>query len=139
MIFTETRLAGAFIIELERREDNRGFFARAFEVCAVAKRDLKAGETLDDYGMFMTYVEAVNSEEKSERRYLPEGLVEGCRLSRDIARDAVLSYDDVDLPTGRLADTLRAEQYRHFRGESRLERLLPGPREASSTRCGLPA
>jgi hypothetical protein len=24
------------------------------EVCAVAKRDLKAGETLDDYGMFMT-------------------------------------------------------------------------------------
>ena len=30
MIFTETRLKGAFIIELERREDNRGFFARAF-------------------------------------------------------------------------------------------------------------
>jgi predicted homoserine dehydrogenase-like protein len=29
------------------------------EVCAVAKRDLKAGETLDDYGMFMTYGEAV--------------------------------------------------------------------------------
>src|SRR5215210_5643180 len=30
MIFTETKLAGAFIIDLERREDNRGFFARAF-------------------------------------------------------------------------------------------------------------
>jgi predicted homoserine dehydrogenase-like protein len=25
------------------------------EVCAVAKRDLKAGEILDDYGMYMTY------------------------------------------------------------------------------------
>ena len=30
MIFIETKLKGAFILELERREDNRGFFARAF-------------------------------------------------------------------------------------------------------------
>jgi dTDP-4-dehydrorhamnose 3,5-epimerase len=30
MIFIETKLSGAFIVELERREDHRGFFARAF-------------------------------------------------------------------------------------------------------------
>ena len=30
MIFTETKLKGAFIIDLERREDERGFFARTF-------------------------------------------------------------------------------------------------------------
>jgi dTDP-4-dehydrorhamnose 3,5-epimerase len=30
MIFTETPLAGAFVIALEPREDERGFFARAF-------------------------------------------------------------------------------------------------------------
>jgi dTDP-4-dehydrorhamnose 3,5-epimerase len=30
MIFTETRLRGAFVIDLDRREDSRGFFARAF-------------------------------------------------------------------------------------------------------------
>jgi dTDP-4-dehydrorhamnose 3,5-epimerase len=30
VIFTETKLKGAFIIELERREDERGFFARSF-------------------------------------------------------------------------------------------------------------
>jgi dTDP-4-dehydrorhamnose 3,5-epimerase len=30
MIFTETRLKGAYVIDLERREDARGFFARAF-------------------------------------------------------------------------------------------------------------
>jgi dTDP-4-dehydrorhamnose 3,5-epimerase len=30
MIFIETRLEGAYVIELERREDARGFFARAF-------------------------------------------------------------------------------------------------------------
>lgn len=30
MIFTETRLRGAFVVELERKQDERGFFARAF-------------------------------------------------------------------------------------------------------------
>jgi dTDP-4-dehydrorhamnose 3,5-epimerase len=30
MIFTETKLKGAFVIDLERRDDVRGFFARAF-------------------------------------------------------------------------------------------------------------
>jgi dTDP-4-dehydrorhamnose 3,5-epimerase len=30
MIFSETKLPGAFIIDVERREDSRGFFARAF-------------------------------------------------------------------------------------------------------------
>jgi dTDP-4-dehydrorhamnose 3,5-epimerase len=30
MIFTETKLKGAFVIDIERREDNRGFFARSF-------------------------------------------------------------------------------------------------------------
>ena len=64
----------------------------------MAKRDLEAGEVLDDYGMYMTYGEAVNADEMCERRYLPEGLVEGCRLSRDVARDEVLTYDDVELP-----------------------------------------
>jgi predicted homoserine dehydrogenase-like protein len=41
------------------------------EVCAVAKRDLRAGEVLDDYGMYMTYGEAVNVAEMSTGRYLP--------------------------------------------------------------------
>ena len=94
------------------------------EVCAVAKRDLKADEVLDEYGMFMTYGEAVNVDEMSAGQYLPEGLVEGCRLRRDVSQDEVLTYEDVELPPGRLADRLRAEQYRHFRGETWLEELL---------------
>lgn len=31
MIFTETKLKGAYIIELEKYEDERGFFARSFD------------------------------------------------------------------------------------------------------------
>ena len=94
------------------------------EVCAVAKRDLAAGEVLDDYGMYATYGEAVSADEMSARRYLPEGLVEGCRLVRSLAKDSVLTYDDVELPAGRLADRLRAEQYKLFRGETWLEERL---------------
>ncbi|SRR5579875_121701 len=94
------------------------------EVCAVAKRDLKAGEVLDDYGMYMTYGEAVNADEMCRGRYLPEGIVEGCLLAHDIAKDSVITYDDVKLPPGRLSDRLRAEQYRVFRNELWLEESL---------------
>ncbi len=41
MIFTETKLRGAFILDLERREDGRGFFARAFCQNEFAERGLK--------------------------------------------------------------------------------------------------
>ena len=37
MIFTETKLKGAFIIDLDRKTDERGFFARAF--CQKEFRD----------------------------------------------------------------------------------------------------
>lgn len=41
MIFTETKLKGAFVIDLERREDSRGFFARAFCQKEFAAHGLK--------------------------------------------------------------------------------------------------
>src|SRR5256885_13685679 len=68
------------------------------EVCAVAKRDLKAGEVLDEYGMYMTYGEAGNADEIRRLRYLPEGLVEGCKMKRAIANGQPLTYNEVALP-----------------------------------------
>ena len=41
MIFTETKLTGAFIVEVEPREDERGFFARTFCQDEFAKHGLK--------------------------------------------------------------------------------------------------
>jgi dTDP-4-dehydrorhamnose 3,5-epimerase len=41
MIFIETDLSGAFILELDRREDERGFFARAFCQQEFADHGLK--------------------------------------------------------------------------------------------------
>src|SRR5215471_5509124 len=41
MQFIETKLAGAYTIEVERREDNRGFFGRVFCQHEFAERGLK--------------------------------------------------------------------------------------------------
>lgn len=41
MIFTETKLKGSFMIDVERREDSRGFFARGFCQHEFADHGLK--------------------------------------------------------------------------------------------------
>jgi dTDP-4-dehydrorhamnose 3,5-epimerase len=40
MIFTETKLPGAFVVELERREDERGFFALSWSRKVFSERGL---------------------------------------------------------------------------------------------------
>jgi predicted homoserine dehydrogenase-like protein len=80
------------------------------DVVAAAKTDLDEGTVLDSLGGYMSYGLAENAETTASERLLPIGLAEGCRLKRSIARDDVLTYDDVEIPEGRLADRLRAEQ-----------------------------
>jgi predicted homoserine dehydrogenase-like protein len=84
------------------------------DVVTTAKIDLKAGETLDGIGYYMTYGQCENSDVVQAQNLLPMGLAEGCRLKRDIPKDHVLTYDDVELPEGRLCDKLRAEQNAYF-------------------------
>lgn len=84
------------------------------DVVATAKTNLKAGHTLDGIGYYMTYGQCENSQIVQQQRLLPMGLAEGCRLKRDIPQDQVLTYEDVDLPPGRLCDQLRTEQNHHF-------------------------
>ncbi|MBD2097415.1 Gfo/Idh/MocA family oxidoreductase [Trichocoleus sp. FACHB-591] len=84
------------------------------DVVTTAKIDLKAGETLDGIGFYMTYGQCENSDVTQAQNLLPMGLAEGCRLKRDVPKDQVLTYDDVELPEGRLSDKLRAEQNAYF-------------------------
>jgi predicted homoserine dehydrogenase-like protein len=99
--------------------------APCVDVVAAAKRDLRAGEVLDGLGHYMTYGLCENAEIVHAERLLPIGLAEGCRLRRNVSRDQVLDYEDVELPPGRLCDTLRLEQDTLFFG-GRLSML---PRE----------
>ena len=88
--------------------------APVVDVITVAKIDLKAGETLDGIGFYMTYGQCENSEIVQAENLLPMGLAEGCRLKRDLPKDRALTYDDVELPPNRLSDKLRAEQNAYF-------------------------
>ena len=86
------------------------------DVITTAKVDLRAGDVLDGIGHYMTYGECENAGVAHSERLLPLGLAEGCRLRNDVAKDAALTYDDVEIPAGRLIDGLRIEQDRRFFG-----------------------
>jgi predicted homoserine dehydrogenase-like protein len=80
------------------------------DVVATAKRDLRTGETLDGMGHYTTYGQCENADTSRTEKLLPIGVAEGCTLRRDVPKDEVLTYEDVELPGGRLCDRLRAEQ-----------------------------
>jgi len=85
------------------------------EVIATAKKDLKKGETIDGIGHYMTYGLCENSDVARKQNLLPLGLAEGCVLKNDIAKDQVLTFNDVQLPNNRLCDRLWNEQKVYFK------------------------
>ncbi len=88
------------------------------EVFATAKADLAAGATLDGMGGYDTYGQAETAAVSAEEGLLPMGAALGCTLRHDVAKDAPLTYADVELPLGRLVDELRDAQARHFSGSN---------------------
>ncbi|MCH6255344.1 3-hydroxyacyl-CoA dehydrogenase NAD-binding domain-containing protein [Puniceicoccaceae bacterium K14] len=80
------------------------------DVISLAKKSLKAGETLDALGGFATYGECENYNISKSQNLLPIGAAQGCRLKNDIPEDQAITYDDVILPKDRLVDQLRQEQ-----------------------------
>jgi predicted homoserine dehydrogenase-like protein len=80
------------------------------DVVAAAKVPLEPGRELDLLGGYLTYGLAENADVVAAERLLPIGLAAGCRVNRAVAQDEVLTYDDVGVPEGRVADRLRAEQ-----------------------------
>jgi predicted homoserine dehydrogenase-like protein len=94
------------------------------DVITIAKRNLQIGGVLDGVGGFTTYGLIENAPISAKQNLLPMGVSEGCRLLRNIPKDQPITYADIELPQGRLCDRLRAQQYRHFAGETRLEERI---------------
>ncbi|GAB4082311.1 NAD(P)-binding domain-containing protein [Modestobacter muralis] len=88
------------------------------DVVTVAKTDLSAGTELDRPGGYHYYGEAERADVTHRDGLLPVGLAEGARLLRDVGKDEVIGYADVELPAGRLVDRLRAEQDTMFFGSA---------------------
>ena len=87
------------------------------EVVTVAKRDLPEGQELDGIGGFDGYGMIENASVARSENLLPFGLARGCRLTRAVAIDEPVSFDDVELPPDRLVDTLWNEQLELFSDE----------------------
>jgi predicted homoserine dehydrogenase-like protein len=69
-------------------------------------------------GGYHSYGQAETYDASRAERLLPMGLAEGCKLLRDVKKDQVLTYADVEVPEGRLVDQLRAEQDEAFPGDA---------------------
>ena len=79
-------------------------------VIAIAKKDLQAGERIDEFGGYEVYGVAENIAAIRQENLLPIGLALGCTLKHPVAKDSPLTFADVEIPEGRLVDRLYAEQ-----------------------------
>ena len=84
------------------------------DVITIAKRDLKKDDILDGIGGFTCYGTIENFNLSHKQNLLPMGLSEGCRLTRDVQKDAAIKYSDVVMPADRYCDRLKVEQDQFF-------------------------
>jgi predicted homoserine dehydrogenase-like protein len=87
------------------------------EVCAVAKRDLKAGDRLDSIGEYCYRALIMTAAEARASRALPCGLLQGGSVTSPIAKGELITrLNAVALPGSRIAE-LRALQDRMVYGK----------------------
>jgi predicted homoserine dehydrogenase-like protein len=86
------------------------------DVVAAAKTDLRAGDTLDGLGGYLSYGLCEAHHVTRAEGLLPMGLAEGCTLRRDVAKDQVITVEDVTPPGGSVVHSLRRDQEALFPG-----------------------
>jgi len=82
------------------------------DAVATAKRDLKAGEMLDGEGGYAVWANAIPATKSLAARALPIGLAHNVKLKRSVAKDTVVSVDDVELDRDLDVVNLRREMER---------------------------
>ncbi|WP_311641882.1 SAF domain-containing protein [Selenomonas noxia] len=81
------------------------------ECIAVAKRDLKAGETIDGIGGYTTYGSIATAQETYEKGYVVYALVnKNTRMKCDVKKGTLLTLDMVELDTSTQLYQVRKEQ-----------------------------
>jgi predicted homoserine dehydrogenase-like protein len=95
----------------------RGFRGDAV---AVAKRSLKAGETLDGEGGYTVYAKAIPAERSLKLNALPIGLAHHVKLKRDIAAGEFIVSADVALDGQSQAVRVRREMEQKARQASNI-------------------
>ena len=89
------------------------------DAVAVAKRALKAGETLDGEGGYTVYGRLMPAADSLAATALPIGLAHGVKLVRDVAAGAVVRWGDVAADESAEAVRIRREMESLFRGQEK--------------------
>jgi len=84
------------------------------DVASVAKKDLKPGDVLDGEGGYCVFGRLVRAEESVRGRYFPMGLSAGAKIVRAVAKDAFLTYDDVEIDKNLFSLKLRKSMEEDF-------------------------
>lgn len=77
------------------------------DVAAVAKKNLNEGDILDGEGGYTVYGRLLRAEDSLKQSCLPMGLAINARMVRSVAKDAILTYQDVKLDEHQLSFKLR--------------------------------
>lgn len=77
------------------------------DVVATSKRALRQGEVLDGEGGYTVWGKLLPVERSLALGAVPLGLAHDVRLKRDVAADAVITWDDVEMDTSTRAYALR--------------------------------
>lgn len=81
------------------------------DVLVYAKKDLKAGDTLDEIGGYTYYGLLEDLQAIPVKKYLPVSLATGCQLKRDIQKDELITLKDVGFDEQSVLWTLLKTQY----------------------------
>jgi predicted homoserine dehydrogenase-like protein len=81
-----------------------GFVA---DVASVAKKDLEPGDVIDGEGGYAVFGRLVGARESVSKGYMPLGLSRGAKVLKPIAKDAIVTYDDVLLDEEQVARKMR--------------------------------
>ena len=84
------------------------------DAVATAKRDLSAGELLDGEGGYAVWANALPASKSLALRALPIGLAHNVKLRRPVAKDQIVSFDDVILESDLDVVALRQEMEREM-------------------------
>jgi predicted homoserine dehydrogenase-like protein len=88
------------------------------DVVAVAKRNLRAGETLDGEGGYTVWGRLMPAADSLKADALPIGLAHHVRLLRDVAHGHVVRWSDVAIDATSDIVAIRREMEKRFGGQS---------------------
>jgi predicted homoserine dehydrogenase-like protein len=85
------------------------------DVASAAKKDLKTGDFLDGEGGHTLYGRLVRAAESMKGEYLPIGLASKVKVLRPVAKDSILTYQDVEIDKNLFSYKIRKSMEEAFK------------------------